>query len=115
MAKVKGMYSKDDLAGLLLPKLREIAKSLGIRRVEQYKKKELTEKILETEQNKQNGTTGASGDEGNNVIAKEEAPAQTEAKPALSAQEREDLIAKTFSKFKVDVPEENEKIGRAHV
>ena len=62
MAKVKGMYSKDDLAGLLLPKLREIAKSLGIRRVEQYKKKELTEKILETEQNKQNGTTGASGD-----------------------------------------------------
>ncbi len=109
MAKVKGMYSKDDLAGLLLPKLREIAKSLGIRRVEQYKKKELTEKILETEQNKQNGTTGASGDEGNNVIAKEEVPTQTEAKPALSAQEREDLIAKTFSKFKVDVPEENEK------
>ena len=43
MAKVKGMYSKDDLAGLLHPKLREIAKGLGIRRVEQYKKKELTD------------------------------------------------------------------------
>ncbi|MDR0802802.1 transcription termination factor Rho [Fluviicola sp.] len=38
--------NKIDLDGKLLPELREIAKSLGIRKVESFKKNELTEQIL---------------------------------------------------------------------
>lgn len=78
------MYSKDELSELLLPKLREIAKEIGIRRVEQYKKRELQEKILEMQ-------------------AAPEAPsAQAPAThgESLSAEEKEDLIAKAFMRFK---------------
>ena len=80
------MYSKDELSGLLLPKLREIAKEIGIRRVEQYKKRELQDKILEMQ-----------------TESAPDAPA-TQAPDAhgesLSAEEKEDLIAKAFMRFK---------------
>ena len=93
------MYSRDDLAGLLLPKLREIAKGLGIRRVEQYKKKELTEKIMETEAAQ--GAAEATDTRAEAPAKPAEAPKPT---PQLSQQEREDLIAQAFSKFKTSQP-----------
>lgn len=43
------MYDKNELGSKLLLDLRVIAKELGIRRVEQYKKKELIEKMLEVQ------------------------------------------------------------------
>ncbi len=102
------MYSKDELAGLLLPKLREIAKGLGIKRVEQYKKKELTEKILETEQ----AAGGNAPAQSEKETKGNENPAENGEKKGLSAQEKEDLIAKAFSRFKVaqsdDIEEEAE-------
>lgn len=99
------MYSKDELAGLLLPKLREIAKGLGIKRVEQYKKKELTEKILETEQAAGGNAPAPTEKE----KKKSEVPTENGEKKGLSAQEKEDLIAKAFSKFKVAQAEEEEE------
>ncbi len=87
------MHSIEELSGFLLPKLREIAKDLGIKRVEQYKKKELATKILEVEQ-------GSSND----IEATAEAQTEqvTQQQPSLSAQEKEDLIAKAFSRFKTN-------------
>lgn len=85
------MYSKDELSGLLLPKLREIAKEIGIRRVEQYKKRELQDKILEMQA----------------APASEASSAQAPAThgESLSAEEKEDLIAKAFMRFKTsDAP-----------
>ena len=41
------MTDKESLKGMLLPELRKIAKDLGIKRVESYKKEELIEKIYE--------------------------------------------------------------------
>lgn len=100
VAKAKSMYSRDELAGLLLPKLREIAKELGIRRVEQYKKKELTEKIMESSSESQsNGQT----ENVTEAQATEHAQSDTVAAKApqqLSQQEKEDLIAQAFSKFR---------------
>ena len=43
------MYDKNELSSRLLLDLRVVAKELGIRRVEQYKKKELIDKILEAQ------------------------------------------------------------------
>lgn len=93
------MYSKDELSGLLLPKLREIAKEIGIRRVEQYKKRELQDKILEVQ----------SGSADNATLDQETPTAHGE---SLSAEEKEDLIAKAFMRFKTDdAPESDETPG----
>lgn len=113
VAKAKSMYSRDELAGLLLPKLREIAKELGIKRVEQYKKKELTEKIVEASGSGQ-AHEHLEGEPA--TAAGEDAPQIMETpkgKPQLSQQEKEDLIAQAFSKFKTgqedfDAEEEHE-------
>ncbi|MDD7725161.1 MAG: transcription termination factor Rho [Bacteroidales bacterium] len=86
------MYSQDELSELLLPRLREIAKSLGVRRVEQYKKKELQQVIL----NRQAETQGFE-------MPADDTPAaepQQAANAGLSDEEKEDLIAKAFSRFK---------------
>lgn len=86
------MHSIEELSGFLLPKLREIAKDLGIKRVEQYKKKELATKILEVEQD---------GSDTEEMTSREKPTQQEETQtPSLSAQEKEDLIAKAFSRFK---------------
>ncbi len=93
------MHSIEELSGFLLPKLREIAKDLGIKRVEQYKKKELATKILEVEQDGSD-TDGMTG---------ETPTKQMETQPqSLSAQEKEDLIAKAFSRFKTNSDEDAE-------
>ena len=104
------MYNKEELAGLLLPKLREIAKSLGIKRVELYKKKELSDKILEV--SGANGNTNSSDTEPQKSESTASSSSSTVAqKPGtpLSAEEREDLIAKAFSRFKTVEPEEEDE------
>lgn len=85
------MHSIEELSGFLLPKLREIAKDLGIKRVEQYKKKELATKILEVEQD---------GSDAKEMTGEAQAKQEVTQPQSLSAQEKEDLIAKAFSRFK---------------
>ena len=91
------MYSKDELSELLLPRLREIAKSLGVRRVEQYKKKELQEVILNVQEERR-----ADSAEQNTQTNDTPQTTQTPEKEGLSDEEKEDLIAKAFSRFKTD-------------
>lgn len=99
------MYSTEELSTYLLPRLREIAKELGIRRVEQYKKKELLGIIIET-QGGSKETPVESAAEGSELPQESEsAGSGVEAlKEGLSAEEKEDLIAKAFSKFKQSEP-----------
>lgn len=106
------MYSKEELAGLLLPKLREYAKQLGIKKVESYRKKELTDKILEVSNGAPDTTEESSAEP--ESVAFDDAQREPERKPEykgepLSAEEKEDLIAKAFSRFKTsdsDMPSE---------
>ncbi len=95
------MYSQDELSTFLLPRLREIAKSIGIKRVEQYKKKELLNIILERQD------PSASHNDSSSIEAEEANPSHNDIptgdasnSEGLSAEEKEDLIAKAFSRFK---------------
>lgn len=95
------MYSQDELSTFLLPRLREIAKSIGIKRVEQYKKKELLNIILERQD------PSASHNDSSSFEAEEANPSHNDIPTSdssnsegLSAEEKEDLIAKAFSRFK---------------
>lgn len=95
------MYSQDELSTFLLPRLREIAKSIGIKRVEQYKKKELLNIIFERQD------PSASHNDSSSFEAEEANPSHNDIPTSdssnsegLSAEEKEDLIAKAFSRFK---------------
>lgn len=48
------MTDRESLKGMLLPDLKKIAKDLGIKRTELYKKEELIEKIMENDEKKEN-------------------------------------------------------------
>ena len=87
------MYNQQELSEQLLARLREIAKELGIRKVESFKKKELIDKILEQQ-----------ADAANNAPEQDQTPKENQNAPkgGLSAEEKEDLIAKAFSRFKTN-------------
>lgn len=95
------MYSQDELSTFLLPRLREIAKSIGIKRVEQYKKKELLNIILERQDpsSPQNVSSSIETEapDASNIDTPSSDSSNNE---GLSAEEKEDLIAKAFSRFK---------------
>ena len=87
------MYNQQELSEQLLARLREIAKELGIKKVESFKKKELIDKILEQQ-----------ADAANNAPEQDQTPKENQNAPkgGLSAEEKEDLIAKAFSRFKTN-------------
>lgn len=89
------MYNQQELSEQLLTRLREIAKELGIKRVESFKKKELIDKILEQQ-------VDVSSNELAQGLHKNEETSAAAPKEGLSAEEKEDLIAKAFSRFKTN-------------
>ncbi|MNJ92003.1 hypothetical protein D3C87_96580 [compost metagenome] len=77
--------NKKDLEGKLLPELREIAKSLGVKKVESFKKNELIEQI---QGNSASATTATE------PVTAEKAPAKPKAK---KAEPKEDRVSQTAS------------------
>lgn len=94
------MYSQDELSTFLLPRLREIAKSIGIKRVEQYKKKELLNIILERQDSSLPQNDSTYEDNASDATQYNNPVSDSPNSEGLSAEEKEDLIAKAFSRFK---------------
>lgn len=100
------MYDISELKKKLLPDLRSIAKQLGIRRVESYKKNELADKIIETQ----------TGDE---PLTRESSRAETyvDAPTPAPAGDFEDDISRIFGAMaaKETEPEQKKKRSRVQV
>ncbi len=105
------MYDKNELSSRLLLDLRVVAKELGIRRVEQYKKKELIDKILEAQSENASTTPNDDADTKDNTTEESastkkaveisDTPAESESQSIETKQEDslggfEDLIGDIF-------------------
>ena len=102
------MYSTEDLAELKLTQIREIAKSLGIKRVESYKKKELSDKIIEVQGNSADALHGTQ-----EVAPKAEddpdSSTKTAATEPLSSELKDALIFNIFNGFRDNEAEGEEQ------
>ncbi|MBP5365774.1 MAG: transcription termination factor Rho [Bacteroidales bacterium] len=93
------MYQLSELNEKLLMELREIAKGLGIRRVEQYKKKELIAKIDEVQNASSTGAAQPAANESTRGRKTQKTQKeQPEAEPATE-QTTKDKIGEIFSMF----------------
>ncbi|MBQ3634835.1 MAG: transcription termination factor Rho [Bacteroidales bacterium] len=90
------MYTEESLNGKQLPELREIAKELGIKRLDLYKKKELVAKIVEVSASSAAEQSSAKVESS----SESEVKAPTVKSSGLTPEEKEALIAKAFSSLK---------------
>ena len=86
------MYNNSELNGKLLPELKAIAKEIGIKRTDQYKKKELIEIIIE----KQNELKEA---EPTSEIPQTEPTPIAEPETSVPVTDFDDVIGKIFDTF----------------
>lgn len=101
------MYTEEELSSKLLAELRNIGKEAGIRRVEQYKKKELIEVLLGMQQNGTSASNGEIETSTEETIANEvssevkdgNAEASEKSEDPMEMTDFDDVIGKIFDTF----------------
>ncbi len=103
------MYNDSELNGKLLPELKAIAKEIGLKRTDQYKKRELIEAIL----NMQNEQKEAEPSEiPQNDLSDYETEAETETEISAPVTDFDDVIGKIFDTFSEKTSEKKNKRPR---